>query len=68
MSPGESLEAVRLLLDLGLDPNSANRDARTPLMAAAHKGRPEMIQLLVERGARLDTRDIGSRDTHNTDL
>ena len=68
MSPKETLEAVRLLLDLGLDPNSTNRDARTPLMGAAHKGRSDVIQLLVDRGARLDTRDIGSRDTHNTDL
>src|SRR4029434_7263594 len=59
----ESLEAARLLLDLGLDPNSANKDGRTPLMGAAHKGRNDIIQLLVERGAKLDTRDKGSRDT-----
>jgi ankyrin repeat protein len=68
MSAKETLEAVRLLLDLGLDPNSTNRDARTPLMGAAHKGRADVIQLLVDRGAKLETRDIGSRDTHNTDL
>ena len=34
-------------------------------MGAAHKGRNEMIQLFVERGAMLDMRDKGSRDTHN---
>ena len=62
-SPEESVEAMRLLLDLGLDPNSQNRDLRTPLMGAAHKGRTEMIQLLVDRGAKLDMRDKGSRDT-----
>jgi ankyrin repeat protein len=67
-SPEESLEAVRMLLDLGLDPNSVNQDWRTPLMGAAHKGRPEIIQLLVDRGARLETRDHGSRDTHIVDL
>ncbi|HTM33981.1 MAG TPA: ankyrin repeat domain-containing protein [Vicinamibacterales bacterium] len=63
-SPKENLEAVRMLLDLGLDPNSANQEGRTPLMGAALKGRPDVIQLLVDRGARLDTRDRGSRDTH----
>jgi ankyrin repeat protein len=62
-SPQESVEVMKLLLDLGLDPNSQNRDLRTPLMGAAHKGRTEMIQLLVDRGAKLDMRDKGSRDT-----
>ncbi len=63
-----SHEAVKLLLDLGLNSNSANQDGRTPLMAAAHKGRAETIQLLVDRGAKLETRDKGSRDTHIVDL
>jgi ankyrin repeat protein len=63
-SPKENLEAVRMLLDLGLDPNSANQEGRTPLMGAALKGRTEVIQLLVDRGAKLDARDRGSRDTH----
>ena len=53
-----------MLLDLGLDPNHANNEGRTPLMGAALKGRADVIQLLVDRGARLDTRDRGSRDTH----
>jgi hypothetical protein len=64
-SPQQSFEVARMLLDLGLDPNSANRDGRTPLMGAAHKGRNEIVQLLVDRGAKLDARDKGSRDTHN---
>jgi ankyrin repeat protein len=64
-SQKENLEAIRFLLDLGLDPNWANRDGRTALMGAAHKGRNEAIQLLVERGAKLDARDKGSRDTGN---
>ena len=63
-SAADNLEAVRMLLDLGLDPNHANREGRTPLMGAALKGRPDVIQLLVDRGAKLDTRDRGSRDTH----
>jgi uncharacterized protein len=62
-SPAENFEAMRMLLDLGLDPNSANREGRTALMGAALKGRNDVVQMLVDRGARLDTRDGGSRDT-----
>ena len=58
-----NVEAIKMLLDLGLDPNAANRDGRTPLMGAALKGRNEVVQMLVDRGAKLDTRDRGSRDT-----
>jgi ankyrin repeat protein len=63
-SPAENLEAVKLLLDLGVDPNHANNEGRTALMGAALKGRPDVIRLLVERGAKLETHDRGSRDTH----
>jgi ankyrin repeat protein len=59
----ENVEAMRMLLDLGLDPNHANVEGRTALMGAALKGRNEVVQLLVERGAKLDQHDRGSRDT-----
>ncbi len=62
-SAKENFEAVQMLLDLGLDPNAANRDGRTPLMGAALKGRTDVVQLLVDKGAKLDQRDKGSRDT-----
>jgi ankyrin repeat protein len=62
-SPKENLEAMRMLLDLGLDPNHANVEGRTALMGAALKGRSDVVQLLVERGATLDQHDHGSRDT-----
>lgn len=62
-SPAENVEAVRMLLDLGLDPNWANKDGRTALMGAAFKGNADVVQLLVDAGARLDVRDNGSRDT-----
>jgi ankyrin repeat protein len=62
-SAKENLEAMRMLLDLGLDPNHANNEGRTPLMGAAMKGRTDVIQLLVDRGAKLDTHDRGNRDT-----
>jgi ankyrin repeat protein len=59
----ENVETIRMLLDLGLDPNGANQDGRTALMGAAMKGRNEAVQLLVSRGADLAQRDHGSRDT-----
>ncbi len=62
-SPEETVEAVQFLLELGLDPNSTNADGRTPLMGGALKGRNELVRILVEAGARLETRDLGSRDT-----
>jgi ankyrin repeat protein len=65
-SAKENVDAIRMLLDLGLDPNRANREGRTPLMGAALKGRSEVVQMLVDRGARVDTRDGGSRDTDNS--
>jgi ankyrin repeat protein len=65
-SPEENVEALRMLLDLGLDPNTANNEGRTALMGAALKGRNAAIQLLVDRGARLELRDYGSRDTDKT--
>jgi ankyrin len=59
----ENLEAIRMLLDLGVDPNHANNEGRTPLMGAALKGRSDVVQLLVDRGADLAAKDKGSRDT-----
>ena len=64
----ENVEAVKMLLDLGLDVNAVDRDGRTALHGAAHKGRNEVVQLLVDHGAKLDARDGGSRDTINGDL
>ena len=63
-SPKDNLDAVKMLVYLGLDVNAANRDGRTPLMGAALKGRNDVVQFLVDHGASLDQRDGGSRDTH----
>jgi ankyrin repeat protein len=62
-SPAQSLEAVKMCLDLGIDPNVADDQGRTALHGAAHKGRTEVIQLLVDHGANLEAHDNGSRDT-----
>ena len=62
-SPEESVEAVKMCLDLGIDPNTVDDEGRTALHGAAHKGRTEVIQLLVDHGANLEAHDNGSRDT-----
>ena len=64
-SAKHNVDAIKMLLDLGLDPNATNRDGRTPLMGAALKGRSEVVQMLFDRGAKLDTRDRGNRDSED---
>jgi hypothetical protein len=64
-SPEQSLEAVKMCLDLGIDPNIQEEDGRSALHGAAHKGRPEVVRLLVEHGADLQLHDKGSRDSVN---
>jgi ankyrin repeat protein len=62
-SEADNLEAVKMCLDLGLDPNARDGDGRVPLHGAGHKGSNSVVQLLVDRGAKLDVHDDGSRDT-----
>jgi len=63
-SPQQTLETVKFLFDHGADVNAQDtEDLRTALMGAAHKGRSDVIELLVAHGADLSLHDIGSRDT-----
>ncbi|MBV9508467.1 MAG: ankyrin repeat domain-containing protein [Acidobacteriia bacterium] len=64
-SPADSLEAVKMCLDLGINVNAADDQGRTALHGAAHKGRTDVIQVLVDHGANLEAHDLGSRDTVN---
>jgi hypothetical protein len=56
------VEIVRLLLDAGEDPNRYNpvggHSHATPLHQAAGAGNDKLVRLLVDRGARLDLRDV----------
>jgi ankyrin repeat protein len=55
------LEILRVLLDAGEDPNrynpKGNHGHSTPLHQAVWAGHDAVVRFLVERGARLDTRD-----------
>ncbi len=64
-SKEKNVEAVKMLIGLGIDPKQADDEGRTALHGAAHKGRNEVVQLLVDAGADLEARDMGSRDTVN---
>jgi hypothetical protein len=61
------VDIVRLLLDAGEDSNRYNpvggHSHTTPLHQAAGAGHDEVVRLLVERGARLDLKDILWRGT-----
>src|SRR5438874_3874313 len=51
------VEAVQMLLDAGADANAANKTGDTAMHGAASNGLPAVIQLLVDRGARLDVKN-----------
>jgi len=67
-SAKDTLESVKLLLDLGLDVNAQADTGRVALHGAAHKGRSDVVQLLVDHGARLDVRDYGNTDNRGGKL
>ncbi len=54
-----NVETIKLLLSLGNDPNAQAQTGRTALHGAGHKGATQVIQVLVDAGARLDQRDYG---------
>lgn len=55
------LEAVRLLLDAGADVAHASGSGDTALHAAAMSNLPAVIELLVERGARVDVKNAAGQ-------
>lgn len=54
-------DVAQLLLDHNCDVNSVNAEKQTPLHLACKNGGESMIQLLLERGARVDVRDLAGR-------
>jgi ankyrin repeat protein len=63
-----TFDAVKMLLDLGLDVNLQANTGRTAMHGAAHKGRSDVVQILFDRGGRVDVRDYGNTDNRGGKL
>ena len=50
----EALEAVQLALDLGADINAVDDNGETAMHGAAYKSLPKVVQLLADRGAKIE--------------
>ncbi len=60
--PKESLlEAVKLCFEKGVDVNAANSMGLTAVFGAANRGSNDILQFLVQHGARLDVKDKEGR-------
>jgi ankyrin repeat protein len=57
----ETVKSVTFALELGIDVNAANQNGETALHGAAFKGVNPVVEMLVERGARLDTKSKQGR-------
>jgi len=57
---------IKLLLELGIDPNFQADTGRVALHGAAHKGATGVVKILVEAGARMDIRDFGNTDNRGS--
>jgi uncharacterized protein len=67
-SKESTFEAVKMLLDLGLDVNLQADTGRTAMHGAAHKGRSDVVQILFDKGGRVDVRDYGNTDNRGGKL
>ncbi len=65
-SPEQTIETVKFLIELGIDPNHQADTGRVALHGAAHKGATEVVEILVSAGAKLDVRDFGNTDNRGS--
>jgi ankyrin repeat protein len=65
-STEKTVEAVKYLLSLGINPNFQAETGRVALHGAAHKGATEVVKVLVAAGARMDVRDFGNTDNRGS--
>ncbi|MGH9145303.1 MAG: ankyrin repeat domain-containing protein [Vicinamibacterales bacterium] len=59
--PKALLEAVKLCSELGMDVNAVNSMGLTALHGAANRGSDDIIQFLIDKGAKLDVKDKEGR-------
>jgi hypothetical protein len=57
LAHGGNAEGIRELLDAGADPNFRDSDGRTALHIASCEGHPEVVELLLQRGAEAAVED-----------
>ena len=50
----EALEAVEYLLSLGADVNAVDENGETAMHGAAYKSLPKVVQLLADKGAKIE--------------
>ena len=55
------LEAIQICLEHGADVNAVNSMGINAIMGAANRGSDEIIRYLVEKGARVDVKDVTGR-------
>src|SRR5688572_3513060 len=55
----EQKEAIKVLVRLGADVNSRNKDQETPLWIAVNLKEPDILELLLDLGAGIDARPTG---------
>ncbi len=65
-STQETVEAVKYLLSLGINPNFQADTGRVALHGAAHKGATEVVKVLIAAGAKMDVRDFGNTDNRGS--
>jgi uncharacterized protein len=57
----EAIASIKLCLDAGVDVNAADNQGDTALHGAAQKGWDQVVQFLVDHGAKLDVKDKRGR-------
>ena len=65
-STQETVDSIKYLLSLGINPNFQADTGRVALHGAAHKGATEVVKVLVAAGAKMDVRDFGNTDNRGS--
>jgi uncharacterized protein YoaH (UPF0181 family) len=61
----DAIEAIKMLMEKGVDVNAANDQGQTAMHFAALTGREKVIEFLYENGAKLDVKDKRGRTPYD---